>query len=79
MNTLARIYLNSKEDRMDEALRLSEMAVRYNPGNPNYRDTLAEILYKGGEFKKALAEIEKAGVLDEKFKDKVGKFREAVR
>ncbi len=79
MNALAWIYFNSNEDRMDEALRLSEMAVRYNPGNPNYRDTLAEILYKKGEFKKALVEIEKADEIDEKYEEKVEKFREAVQ
>ncbi|MDM8541872.1 hypothetical protein QUF90_12360 [Desulfococcaceae bacterium HSG9] len=82
MNELAWVYLQKDDANLEDALALSEMAVKYSQidtQSANHLDTLADILYKKGEFKKALDAIEKAAALDSKYKDKVAKFRQAAK
>ena len=49
---------------LDDALRLSRHAVRFEPDSAIYRDTLAEILARRGNFDEA-AQIERSCVIDD--------------
>ena len=82
MNGLAWVYFKENDANLEDALVLSEMAVKYSQidtQSANHLDTLADVLYKKGEFKKALAAIEQAAAMDSKYKDKVAKFRQAAK
>ena len=76
-NHLAWLYLG--QGRISDALPLSRLAVEMRPDDPNFLDTLAEILLKGGDPKGALEVIERAAQLDPQFASKLRKFREAAR
>ncbi|MBD3341746.1 MAG: tetratricopeptide repeat protein [Candidatus Lokiarchaeota archaeon] len=77
MNNLAWLY--QEKGRFDDALPLSQLAVKLRPEEPNYLDTLAEILYKRGNYIEALRQIKKAALLDARFRHKVDKFRRAMK
>jgi len=47
-------------DKNDEAIKLAREAVKGEPDNPAYLDTLAELLYQKGEYKEALGYAVKA-------------------
>lgn len=53
-NDLAWIYAQENRD-LDHALKLAEQAVAKSPGNPAYRDTQAEVLYRLGRTEEAAA------------------------
>lgn len=73
MNHLAWLY--QAQGRLEEALPLSQMAVKLVPNDPNFLDTLAEILYRQGERGEALRLLRKAAKLDARLQDKL-KIRE---
>lgn len=50
--------------RLDDALALSEQAVRLEPDSATYRDTLAEVLYRLGRVDEAI-HVERACLLDD--------------
>ncbi len=75
INNLAWLYQG--QGNMKEALALSRMAVQLLPNNANYLDTLAEILFKTGNYDEALSLMEKAANLDPRYQHKLPKFRQA--
>ncbi len=70
------------DSRLDEALRLSELAVYVEPESAVYRDTLAEVLFRLGRKEEAL-QIEKACLLDDPSQwhlhEQVRKYTEALQ
>lgn len=74
MNNLAWLY--QKQDRNEQALPISRLAVHLAPNNPNYLDTLAEILAKKGEREEATKLLEKAARINPKYLEKLKKLRE---
>jgi len=82
MNGLAWQYFVNYSDHdqyLNEALLLSQMAVKYKPDEANYLDTLAEILFKKGEYNQALAAKNKSISLDSRFSNNIEKFKNAVK
>jgi len=79
MNNLAWIYLNTGDGKLEDALQLSKMAVKYNSADADYCDTLSGILFKKGEYQDALQAKTRAAELDEKFKNGMKKFEDAVK
>jgi len=77
MNNLAWLYLSRGE--IDKALPLSRQAVQLLPENADFLDTLAEIHYKKEEYSEALNLMEKAVRIDPVYKEKLPRFREAVK
>ena len=77
MNHLAWIYQG--QGRGDEALPLSRLAVQFSPNNANFLHTLAEILFEAREYAEALRLMEKAVRLDDGYREKLERFREAVK
>jgi tetratricopeptide (TPR) repeat protein len=59
MNNYA-YYLSIRGERLEEALSYSEITIDKEPLNPSFLDTYAWILFKLGEYTKALEFIEKA-------------------
>ncbi|MBI3911775.1 MAG: tetratricopeptide repeat protein [Armatimonadetes bacterium] len=53
-NNLAYTLANSLNDHLDEALALVESALKREPGNPAYLDTLAWVYYRQQRFAEAL-------------------------
>jgi hypothetical protein len=72
MNNLAFLYF--KQSKFDEALSLSRQAAALSPGNANYLDTLAEILFAKKD-REAITHMEKAAKLNPELKPKLEKFR----
>jgi tetratricopeptide (TPR) repeat protein len=58
-NELALHYTQNK-NALRVALRLTEISLKYKPNEPTFLDTLAEIYYRMGDFKKAERENENA-------------------
>jgi len=77
MNQLAWLYY--KEGKNQEALSLSQMAVQLVPGDADFLDTLAEILFQEEKYGEALQAMEKAVNLDSSYRSKLGKFRQAIK
>ena len=63
MNRLAWLYAK-KKTRLKKATRLSRKAVKANPENHKYLDTLAEIYYVRGKKDQAIETIRKALAID---------------
>ncbi|MBW2737882.1 MAG: tetratricopeptide repeat protein [Deltaproteobacteria bacterium] len=76
MNQLAWLY--QEQGKLEGALLLSRMATRLSQNNANYLDTLAEVLFKTGEREEAIDVMEKAAMLNPKYKNKLIRFREGV-
>ncbi len=53
-------YLSLREERLDEALEMSERAVGMEPENAAYLDTLGWVYFKMGDYDKALEYIQKS-------------------
>lgn len=53
-------FLSEEGNDLDKAETMSRKAMELNPNNPTYIDTYAWILYKLGEYQKALEYMEKA-------------------
>lgn len=66
LNLLA-YYYASKENNTDQALSLINQVVMHEKDNPHYLDTKAFILYKKGDYKGAIAILEK--IVDQAPKD----------
>ncbi|MFP4106082.1 MAG: tetratricopeptide repeat protein [Phycisphaerae bacterium] len=62
-NNLA-MLLVGRDNALDEAEAYARRAIRSQPGNANYRDTLAEVLGARGKMADAVAMLEKAVELD---------------
>ena len=69
MNNLAWLY--QKQDRFEDALPISRLAVQLSPNNPNHLDTLGEILAKIGKEKEAIEVIKKAAKLNPEYTEKL--------
>ena len=52
-------YLSIRSERLNEAEKMSKIAITKEPNNQTYLDTYAWILYKMGKYKKALEYIER--------------------
>ncbi|TAL69859.1 MAG: tetratricopeptide repeat protein [Bacteroidetes bacterium] len=52
--------LSERGIKLDEALRMTEMAISLDSNNPSYLDTYGWIAYKLGDYKKALEYINKS-------------------
>lgn len=76
MNQLAWLY--QEQGKLEGALLLSRMATRLSQNNANYLDTLAEVLFKTGEREEAIDVMEKAAMLNPKYKNKLIRFRKGV-
>ena len=77
MNHLAWRYL--KQGETEKALPLSKIAVDLSPENADFHDTLAEILFKSGNFPEALKSMEKAASLNSIYIEKLERFKTAVQ
>nr|NIR47649.1 tetratricopeptide repeat protein [candidate division KSB1 bacterium]NIV69929.1 tetratricopeptide repeat protein [Phycisphaerae bacterium]NIT70119.1 tetratricopeptide repeat protein [candidate division KSB1 bacterium]NIU23776.1 tetratricopeptide repeat protein [candidate division KSB1 bacterium]NIU91961.1 tetratricopeptide repeat protein [candidate division KSB1 bacterium] len=77
MNHLAWLY--QAQGKVDEALRLSSLAVQLSNDNADFLDTLAEIQYKRGEYAEALKLMQRAARLNSKYQNKLARFRIAVK
>ena len=79
-NNLAWVAAMNKQ-RLDDALRLSELAVYVEPDSAIYRDTLAEVLFQLGRKKEAL-QVEQACLLDDPTQwhlhQQIEKYSEAI-
>ncbi len=82
-------YLSLRNERLDQAERMSSQTVAMEPENPTYLDTYAWVLYKRGEYSQAKYYIklaiendkEPSGVLYEHYGDilyKSGNHQEAL-
>ena len=76
INNLAWLY--QKQERYEEGLPLSRMAVWISPNKANYLDTLATILFKTGKHSEALSLMENAARLNPEYRDKLERFREVI-
>ena len=65
MNRLA-WFCSMKINCLDKGIRMSRKSLELSPDNPSYLDTLAELHYKKGEFKKSYEYIKKAILIDPK-------------
>lgn len=75
LNELAWDYHESAKPK--EALSFSRFAVYLAPDNPNFMDTLAEILHAGKDHSEALKYKQKAADLDSKYGKDIQKFKDA--
>jgi tetratricopeptide (TPR) repeat protein len=62
LNNLAYVY-SERLNKMDEAYKLAERASRLQPGSPYMADTLGWILYRKGEYSRALALLSESAKL----------------
>ena len=79
-NDLAWLY-TGEETHLDEALRLVDKALAYQPERDAYLDTKAEVLYRLGRFAQAAAiaeELLKRNPEKEYFQKQLQKFREGI-
>jgi len=79
LNRLAWVYTLAGTD-LDKAEELSIRSMKYISDLPDYMDTLSEVYYKKGEYKKSIAWINKALELDSRnswFKLQLSKFKKA--
>lgn len=53
-------YLSLRQDRLEDALAMSAKSLKLSPGNKTFLDTYGWILYKQGEYKKALSYLMQA-------------------
>lgn len=65
MNRLA-WFCSMKINCLDKGIEMSRKSLELSPDNPSYLDTLAELHYKKGEFKKSYEYIKKAILIDPK-------------
>lgn len=77
MNHLAWLYQSQGE--IDKALPLSRLAVQLCPDNADFLDTLAEIFFNSEDYSEALNLMEKAARLNSKYREKLERFREAIK
>jgi len=75
LNDLAWDYHDAAKPK--EALSFSRFAVYLAPDNPNFMDTLAEILHAGKDHSEALKYKQKAADLDSKYGKDIQKFKDA--
>ena len=59
MNNLAYL-LAASDERLDDALNYAQQVYQANPGNPDYLDTYAFVLFKNGKFSDAQQHIQSA-------------------
>jgi tetratricopeptide (TPR) repeat protein len=64
-NNLAFI-LSGNENKLEEAARFAQLAVKKMPQNANARDTMGWIFYRQGNYPKAIAEFEQSLALEPK-------------
>ena len=57
-NNLAWLLGHQKHPRLDEALRLIEIAIKALPDHPEVRETRGQILFRRGEWRKAAVDLE---------------------
>ncbi len=57
-------FLSLAGERLDEALRMAELAVRLSGSNPTYLDTQAWVLYRSGRYAEAKKIMQQAIALD---------------
>lgn len=57
-------FLSEKDERLNDALRMSETANKLTPNNPTYMDTQAWVLYKLGRYEEAKTLMRSAVSLD---------------
>lgn len=78
-NNLA--WINSTNGKyLDEALKHAELAVKNEPDNPTYLDTLADVCFNLGQVERAIELMEKClriNPLSEHYQDQMEKFRRA--
>ena len=60
LNNYAYFLCTHRQDRIDDAARMAEMALAAEPENSSYLDTYAWVLFLKRDYKKALEFIEKA-------------------
>lgn len=59
-NNLAWLLAHDQQPDLEQAFKLADMAVQQNPNQGVLRDTLATVLMKQGQYKKALVEFQRA-------------------
>jgi tetratricopeptide (TPR) repeat protein len=64
LNDLGYLYADQGK-RLQRALKMTQQAVKAEPENPAYRDSLGWALYRLGQFEAAIAELQRAAELDE--------------
>jgi len=79
MNALAWLYLTEMDNKIDDAMALSLIAVKYDPEEPNYKDTLAEVLYQKENYCEAFKLKEKAASLDRRYQKDINRFQKACK
>ena len=65
-NNLAWLYASHKPDQLAEARRLAERAVKQQPGNASFHDTLGWICFLRHDYDRAVASLKKAQTIDPK-------------
>ncbi len=77
MNQLAWIYF--RQSKTEKALPLARMAAQIDPENPAIMDTLGEVLAQSGDRAGAVQWMEKAAVLDPRYRGKLDQMKQAAR
>jgi tetratricopeptide (TPR) repeat protein len=77
MNQLAWIYF--QQSKTEQALPLARIAVQIDPENPVIMDTLAEVLARHGDRAEAVQWMEKAALLDGRYRGKLDQMKQAAR
>lgn len=76
MNQLAWIYF--QQSKAEQALPLARMAAQIDPENPVIMDTLAEVLAKHGDRAEAMQWMERAAVLDGRYRSKLDQLKQTA-
>lgn len=76
MNQLAWIYF--QQSKAEQALPLARVAAQIDPENPVIMDTLAEVLAQHGDRAEAVQWMEKAALLDGRYRDKLNRMKQAA-
>ena len=81
LNELAWLWFKN-DNKLQDALLLTQTAIIFNPNDAVYWDTKAEILFKLKRYKEAYEAIEKASKLDEsndKYTEKKQNFKQMLK
>ncbi len=77
MNQLAWIYF--QQSKAEQALPLARMAAQIDPENPVILDTLAEVLAQHGDRTEAVQWMEKAAILDGRYRGRLDQLKQTAQ
>jgi len=78
LNELAWLWFENDDKKLQESLVLIQAAIIFRPDDADYWDSMAEILFKLKSYDKAYNAIIKASQLNNKYINKIAKFKKMI-